>query len=122
MSYSIPLSYQGVSINVTNVAVNNAILAASGVGNRWRILGIHAHLARTAAAGNFELDFQNGVGGATIWHVNLNQPNLYRDQIILPEPGIQLDDNVTLNCNAIGTIAGPTAVRIVVYLFLDSAT
>jgi len=98
------------------------MIGAPGAGLRLRIIYILCRLARAAAAGAWDGDVQDGVGGTVIWRPVLQQPNWWSIDVHMPTPGIQLSINTALNLNMGGTIAGPTAVRTQMWYYVDSSS
>jgi hypothetical protein len=122
MAYSVPPSYALVGLNVTNVAGNTTIIGAPGVGFTLRILGFHATLRQSVAAGIVDLIFQDGAGGTGIFALNIDVTSHRTVYYTIPEPGIQLTANNPLSIQRIASVAGPLSIAVGALYFTDDVS
>ena len=117
MFYSVPPAVASVSSAAHIVGtVNTLVIAAPGVGNTIRLVGLHVKINRNSGAAIVD---ENISGGVQVASVCLSLAGVSAIDINIPPPGIQLGNNQALNLASVSTVAAGLST-ITAYYFIDN--
>lgn len=100
--------------------VTQTLIAAPGVGNRLRIVGLTMRLS-AGVTGNVAADAAGGTSGIPVATCGMGDGENRDSHPIIPAPGIQLADNETLIINWGANAAAGQGVAIA-YYYIDTVT
>lgn len=117
--YGAPPSIADASVALAAGSAAATAIAAPGAGFRIRVVGGMLMITRSAT-GNADVVLRNGVGGSLIAQARgLTVAGTPIVPLVIPEPGVVLDENTLLELSTAASAAAGAA-QATIYYFIDS--